>query len=166
MRTVVKSSEIGHLWAHQTQERGRAGNISFSGSDFYSYNTVMATIAKSKNNRRAYLLTNHKYSSSTAHHQSIARSAIPRTAKVFYVPVRSTYGYPAVSRDHKENLSLWERSIAREVQGAQNSREPKRSRIVVEILATIDSAKKYASFFGIKETARRVAGPFRSVAEG
>lgn len=48
MRTVVKSDEIGHLWAHQTQDRARAGNLSFQGKEFYSYSTVIARIAENK----------------------------------------------------------------------------------------------------------------------
>ena len=43
MKTVFKSHELSHLWAHQLQESGRcASHMRFDGKSFYSYNTEIA----------------------------------------------------------------------------------------------------------------------------
>jgi hypothetical protein len=149
MKHVFSSSDsIGHLWAHQTQDWAKAGNVSFRGEEFISYNTCVARITAAPNGERVYLLTNHTYSSSTRLHQSIARQAIPSGSHIFHViPSGSGYLYTAVSDNHKDNLYMWSEDIKSKLEDAAQSREPKKTRLILEAAATIKTATEYAEFF-------------------
>jgi hypothetical protein len=152
MKTVYSNGNaIGHLWAHQTQGHARAGNVSFSGSAFVSYETVIARIVSGPTGERAYLLTLHSYSNSTSKHQNIARRAIPNDAPIFYVPV-TCHGFnrwPEVSKDHELNVSLFADEINSKLSDANESREPKKSRLILEAASVLDKANKYQSYFGL-----------------
>ena len=93
MRTVVSSSEIGHLWAHQTQYHAKAGNIFFNGPTIFSYghHFPMARIVESGKGKhkgeKAVLFTTRTYSVSTAKHLSYTHRAIPAGMAVFNVPL-------------------------------------------------------------------------------
>ncbi len=91
MKTVFSSyQELCHMWASGSQSVGRACNarMSFDGDDLYSYGTVIATRIRHKGNV-AYLADSATFSNSTSNHQGFARSAIPRSAKRFYVNIGS-----------------------------------------------------------------------------
>lgn len=85
MKTVFKSSEIYHQWAHQLAPRGRApASISFEGVAFQSYATEIGRILERKG-RKAYLLNITSYSPTTSGHQSALRRAVPHDALVFRI---------------------------------------------------------------------------------
>lgn len=79
LKTVFGSqSEVTHIWAQQTQEHGRSGNIFFERTtDIYSYgyHYLMAKVHTVKGKRFA-LVNSHRYSSSTSQHLSHTRSAL------------------------------------------------------------------------------------------
>lgn len=78
MRTVLRNTdEAAHVWAAQTQEHGKAGNVFFSGPTIYSYggHFPIAKIYKTEAGDRIALFTSARYSVSTSKHQSAARRA-------------------------------------------------------------------------------------------
>ena len=164
--------EITHLWAHQTQTDARLGKTrerggwnsyssggiiraSFDGPAFRSYNTVIAIITRTKTGETAYLITDQKYSVTTAKHQSEVRSAIPRNATVVVAPAGggrlSRYGHPDVSDDHEGNLALMNSQIAEAVDESKKARMPKSQRLLVEAWNYRQRAIAYAEMFDCGE---------------
>lgn len=73
MRKSLKSHEVYHFWANQTQSEGYSGNVSFRARDFISYRTTVARLM-GKNDSVA-VLSSITYSPTTAGHLSAVRSA-------------------------------------------------------------------------------------------
>ena len=74
MRNVFRShSEVCHVWAQRSQERGEAGNIFFEGNSIYSYG-YHYEIARFENNH--VILNDTGYSSSTSKHIGHVLSAV------------------------------------------------------------------------------------------
>lgn len=85
MKTVFKSSELAHVWAHQSAPEGRcSAHISFQGVVFYSYGTEMARHITHKG-RRAIIYNETPYSITTSRHQSRIRCAIHKGIPVFLI---------------------------------------------------------------------------------
>lgn len=88
MKYVVKTNEVPHLWAHQTQESARNGrNFYFTGEVIYSYGShfPIARHVKNKKGERAILFTTRTHSVTTAKHLHLTREAIPELVPVFNV---------------------------------------------------------------------------------
>lgn len=85
MKTVFKSNELAHVWAHKTAPRGRTpSNQSFDGPAYYSYSTVIARIIAHKG-KEAFVVDNARFSSTTSGHQGNVRHAIRNLGKAFFV---------------------------------------------------------------------------------
>lgn len=86
MRTVFPNREIPHLWAHATQDHARGSNVFFRGAVIYSYGEhfPMGIRFTGKGKAPVFVLTDERYSSTTAKHQSYVRQAVYGT--VLYVP--------------------------------------------------------------------------------
>jgi hypothetical protein len=83
MRKVLKSSaEVAHIWAAQSQEHGRAGNMFFDGASIYSYGTHFE-IARHVDG--VVLFTTRGYSNSTSKHKTYPARAVSHKT-VFTVP--------------------------------------------------------------------------------
>jgi len=86
MRNVLKSSELPHAWAHQTQPSARcAANMSFEGPVIRSYGTAIARHIVNKRGEKAVLFNDTRYSNSTATHASRIRGALPPGVPVFWI---------------------------------------------------------------------------------
>jgi hypothetical protein len=174
MRYKVRTHEIGHLWAHQSQDRADASNMSFNGVNFRSYQACIASIVTNKKGDKAYLLSSRKWSVTTSQHQSDVRSAIPNDAKIIYcldptvgngrmyVPVGNDEEYDENKHgwmddpegkhpDHNKNLEYWRGTFDGELETANKSREPKKTRLMQEAAATLEQMREYAAFFGLKK---------------
>lgn len=79
MRTTLRNTdEAAHVWAAQTQEHGKAGNVFFEGPTLYSYGRhfpVAKIYTVEETGDRIALFNPARYSVSTAKHQSAARAA-------------------------------------------------------------------------------------------
>lgn len=99
MKTVYRSIEIPHLWAHQTQEHARNStrNLFFNGPVIYSYGShfPIAVHVKNESGERAVLFTTASYSSTTARHVACVRRAVWRMPNVFDVDLEA-----AATRGH------------------------------------------------------------------
>ena len=86
MKTVFPTQEVAHIWAKQSQEEGRnAGrNIFFTGKDIYSYgyHFCMGRIIDTG----TVLLTDRRYSNTTAKHLSHVRYSVNHFENKIYIP--------------------------------------------------------------------------------
>lgn len=74
MRYVVKTDEVPHLWAHQTQDSARNyGNLSFRGLDLYSYSTRIAFLIPEK---KIAVISRRTFSNTTLGHINMAHRAL------------------------------------------------------------------------------------------
>ena len=79
MRTSLRNTdEAAHVWAAQTQQHGKSGNVFFEGPTLYSYGThfpIAKVYTLQDTGERIALFNSRTYSNSTSRHQSAARSA-------------------------------------------------------------------------------------------
>jgi hypothetical protein len=79
-KCLSNSSEVFHYWANQVQTEGYSGNVSFKGTDLYSYRACIGKIFPD-----CVAITSRSYSNTTSGHASSARSAT-HSKKVIRVP--------------------------------------------------------------------------------
>lgn len=149
MKTLVNSSEIAHLWAHQTQLSARsAASVSFDGPNFYSYSTIIGSIVTGKDGSKAFLLGNGSYSVTTSKHQSWMREAA--FGREFNVPGVSSRNSNQFS-DPSRIMSDWTTEVAYKLSNASKAREPKKTRLILEATQLVDEMREFAEFMGLKK---------------
>ena len=92
MRTVFSSSSQAiHVWAQQTQSKGKSSNIFFERATVYSYgyHYPLGIIATNKKGEKAAIINNQGYSVTTSKHISEARQAVKHYS-VFLCPNTET----------------------------------------------------------------------------
>jgi len=112
MKTVFKSNELPHTWAHQQAEVGRnsCGNMSFDKERYFSYGTCIGEIVTIKGTE-IYLVDKHSYSVTTSGHQSCMCRAIPYAA--IQLPVENTRGgrYLGPCNMNLKSVNFWARNL-------------------------------------------------------
>lgn len=109
MRNILRNhQEVAHVWASQSQESGKSGNMFFEGNSIYSYGHHFE-IARHVGN--VVLFNVAGYSNSTAKHKNYTRRALSHKT-VFTVP--SMF-------DHKANAEAYLKAIARWIEEARKS---------------------------------------------
>lgn len=75
----MNNSMVAHLWANESQESANGSNFYFEGESIYSYGRhfEIGRIVRNKRGRKAYLINDTYYSSTTSKHQYYVREAIP-----------------------------------------------------------------------------------------
>ncbi len=103
MPNIFANSMVAHVWAQQSQAKGRShnGNMSFDGPALYSYAEPIARFVKGGVDQTVILISTGKWSITTSRHQSRAHSAARNHGAVFSVADIGRYGAP----DHVQNLS-------------------------------------------------------------
>lgn len=139
MKTVFSShNEVAHIWASQSQNSGRAGNIYFEDGVIYSYGRhfpVARFAPEIKGN--LVLFTNRGYSSSTGKHKTIIRGAIFSGYNVVYCDD------PTRGADH--NLGVWRSTVERlRADFAAKTHRITRGNLAVQIFHTCAAAIEYA----------------------
>ncbi len=148
MKTVFKSSELPHLWAHQSAPSGRCSSaMSFNGTEFYSYSTVIGRIMTNRKGRRAFILNYKRYSNTTSGHFWKMQRAIPQGCPVFYFDGETNGETPAGLLRIKLNGAKTCRLTAPKLRLAKA-----RDRMANTELANLESARDIAEFFGLKYT--------------
>lgn len=108
-KTVFGTSEIPHLWAHQTQleARNQQGNLYFRGDTIYSYRDSFPIGRHVTNSRgeKAVLISSNKYSVTTASHISAVVHSLPHGTQVFYVNQHSMKEYAHGSDPYSTSAS-------------------------------------------------------------
>lgn len=89
----MNNSMVAHLWANESQESANGSNFYFEGESIYSYGRhfEIGRIVRNKRGRKAYLINDTYYSSTTSKHQYYVREAIPTGSKVFFVGYNMSY---------------------------------------------------------------------------
>lgn len=83
----MNNQMVAHLWAHEQKESASGSNFFFEGESIYSYghHFEVGRIVKNKQGKKAYLINEDYYSTTTCKHQYYVRNAIPTYAMVFSV---------------------------------------------------------------------------------
>lgn len=83
----MNNSMVAHLWANEKRESANGSNLYFEGESIYSYGRhfEVGRIVRNKRGKKAYLINDEYYSSSTCKHQSYVHNSIPTGSKVFSV---------------------------------------------------------------------------------
>lgn len=128
-KTVYPTGEIAHLWAHGTIDHARNtgnGNFSFEGSKLYSYSTVIAVIYRKAGFAPLALLSQRRYSNTTAGHLAAARGAVShwRSMEVINVNVIGDYH----TLDHEENIKSFIQDYKNARTDANNTRRKAQNR--------------------------------------
>ena len=143
MRIVLDShSEVCHVWAQQTQDEGRSGNMFFKGKTIYSYGRHFPIARFVDEN--TVLFTSKDYSVSMSKHKSYVRRAIRSGVKVFCVPDINAFD----ENTHKANLEYLLSMMNETAETAVRSRKYTESllRYSLEYLTT---AREYRDYFNI-----------------
>jgi len=104
IKHVFNNSMCAHVWAQQTQDHGRSGNMHFQDTTLFSYHTPIVNIVKDAHGVTTALMTSHTYSPSSSQHSGEARRSF--TGPIFYVPSLGASGgrdRNAFYVDHKYN---------------------------------------------------------------
>ena len=138
MKTVFSShSEVAHIWASQSQNAGRAGNIHFEDGVIYSYGRHFPVAKFCPEFGNLVLFTNRGYSSSTGKHKSIIRGAIPGGFNVVYCD--------DPTRGPEHNLSRWQATAERlRADFAAKTHRITRGNLAVQIFHNCAAAIEYA----------------------
>lgn len=144
MRIVLKDNdEVCHVWAHQNQETGHSGNVSFNGKRLYSYQACIGQLVTNARSERAVFLTARKWSVTTTAHQSSARSAVNHM-RIFYVPDPGLC--PELNRD------LFELEISRKVDDIpKGHNRPARAKRLASAREAVESPNEFCRFFALPE---------------
>jgi hypothetical protein len=139
MRTVFSSNnEAAHIWASQSQNSGRAGNVFFENGVIYSYGRHFPVARFAPEFGNVVLFTNRGYSNSTGKHKSLIRRAIPGGFNVVYCddPTRGV----------EHNLGVWRSTVERLRRDfADKKLKISRGNIAVEIFRACESAILYCA---------------------
>jgi hypothetical protein len=153
IRKVFPTSEIPHLWFHQTQSDARSqGNVFFNGDTIYSYGEhfPIARHVTNKSGQRAVLFTIAHYSVTTTGHCSAVRSAIPSGTVVFDVPSLGTH-YASGTPSHNDNLKYFVTQINEHVTKASRARSTWAiTSHLGQANGLVESAKAYGKFFRVR----------------
>lgn len=152
-RNVYPTTEIAHLWFHQTQDSARnpQRNLYFNGSTIYSYRDSypIGRLVSNAQGERGVLVQENKYGNTTARHIGLVRRAIPYSVQVFTVPGLMTGSNDRASAyDHAHNLEWYGKQLQK------RELESKRARSNAgwkgeRLQKLLTEANQYARFFAL-----------------
>lgn len=149
MKTVFRTEEIPHLWAHKQAKEGRApSNLSFDGATIFSYSTAIARHIEHKG-KSAIVINDRSFSNSTTKHQGMMRRAIPSGIPLFYIA--ESRG-ARLSQGGLELFNYAVESAATAAQGANATRQgtQKRASLEAQQCTWLERAKQVSDFFGLR----------------
>lgn len=117
MKQVFNTNEVAHIWAAQSQDKGRnpGGNFYFEGATMFSYggHFPIATIEGND-----VLFTLRSYSNTTAKHIGKTRAAVSHRNLIYCyeVPVKYYNDKKPLNKQsftaiHANNFNYWKREI-------------------------------------------------------
>lgn len=160
-RHVFPSSQVVHLWAHQTQDSARnaQSNLSFDGDKLTSYgHYCIARIINRKGKGKLVLIQSNKYSNTTAKQINEAESAITHLQSVHVPALTDSYydsdkldaaGYATRTLDHRRNLSHFKREIEA-LQASIKSSRVHTSYLFDRLDSLIKEANIYSKYFSLR----------------
>lgn len=159
MKTVFSNKQPIHTWAQQNQPHGRSSGMRFDKGLLFSYATPIANFVENKSGQRACLITTVNYSITTSS-KHMPRSYDISGAPVFHVRFvgdesgrapRVHMDYPGLASPdfHKANLKDYAARYDAALVNMLRSRT-RQGMYHGEANRTIEEARKYAEFFGLK----------------
>lgn len=132
----MNAQEVTHLWANESRNSARSGNVSFEGRTLYSYAAPIAKLVTVEG-RRAVLINPRKFSVTTSKHQSWARGASCHLTRLEIDSRNWPYGKNEFTREQWEAMSAeqdkrnaenaeWEKQAKREA--AKRRRDAEKAR--------------------------------------
>ncbi len=105
-KVFSNSAELSHIWASQSQDEGRAGNLSFVGASLYSYNWYeIAQLHTLQSGEVVCFIRDYSYSSYTGRHLNYARRATMNLRHIEVRGVTNRNWYKAELITHDGNIS-------------------------------------------------------------
>lgn len=152
MKTVFKSEEIAHIWAHKSAPYGKSpGAVSFDGPVIRSYSTAIARHIEHKG-KAAIILNTTSYSVTTSgKHQPRIRQAIHGLG----IPVFWIDGQPMGTGLSLTGDELFTYYIEKAAQCLKDAQQPRIRPHTVEAhkaraAHALEQAKAVAAFFGLR----------------
>ncbi len=147
MKHVFETSEVAHIWAHQSQNDGRnaCNNLYFNGKTIYSYGRhfPIATIDGTN-----VLFTLATYSVTTAKHISEVRQAVTHMNVIYCYDVPTDLRY--VTGNHENNFNYWKREIKKMVAEIGNTKNRDITGRINVIARNVEQLNAYCEYFKIK----------------
>jgi hypothetical protein len=143
MKTVFNNSELAHIYANQTQQRGRnsSSTFYFEGKTIYSYggHFPIAKIVTNENGLERMLFTYRTYSNTTGKQISIVRNATRQYNKLYcHTP----------SLNHSSNFASWLQLAEHEATKLIKAKKPE---LYLNELSRLNSQViEYAQFFDLE----------------
>lgn len=170
MKTVFNNSDLPHIWAHQSQEYGRASNMHFeayplrlssseperlanwSASRIFSYRTIMGAIITRPDGEQLAIINNHSYSNSTAKQQGRIAYAVNHLPNVYY-PVylqRGSSSFDIESQALFNGLvrETHERAAEYVASSKKRRKESTRGADLIKAHSLLGALQRLAEFFG------------------
>lgn len=153
MKTVFKSNEIAHIWAHRSAPYGKSpGAVSFDGPVIRSYQTAMARHIEHKG-KPAIILNTTSYSVSTSKHQgrifqAVWNSGIP-IFRVSGLEMGTSLSFTPneLFKHYLERAALSEASANTKRRIQQKTRDS----FHAQASGYLEQAKAVAAFFGLRK---------------
>lgn len=140
MKRVLETSAVAHAWMNKTQSdaRNAGGNFYFEGDTIYSYGRhfEIAKHVTNDNGDTAVLLTNRRYSNTTAKQVHIVNMAI--WGKIINVP--------DVANTKDQNFTAWLSDVLFDAKCLLKAKKPEI--YLSKIAGTKHIIESYANFFG------------------
>lgn len=160
MKTTFDSSEIAHVWFHQSAPFGKSPSaMSFDGPVLKSYATAIARLVEHKG-QRAVIINDRSFSVSTSKHQGRMRCAIPDGTPKF----KFSEGMGA--RLDVDGKGLFDYAVSESAnalaEAAKTKHKGKKERMEGVAGYWLDEARRVNEFFGLKrkideKTAQRLS---------
>lgn len=144
MRTKMNftTNELPHIWAHQKQDEGKAGNFYFDQKTIYSYGRQFPIASHLDDKTVAF--TTRSYSNTTAKHINLTKGAISHKAILYcYDPDGALRGF------HTHNIESFIYKINSELSKI-TTRTKKPELMQNAALHQFNMLQKYLAYFKIK----------------
>lgn len=150
MKRVMASRAVFHAWAHKVQPEAwnSSRSVSFDGDVARSYRASIARHVTSETGGLGVLFSSHKWSVTTAKHQSYCKQSIPSGVPIFTVPsIEPAWGQ---TFDHVANLRHY-RTLADTLTGKAKRARKYRTYYESDLLDAQREANAYCVFFNIAQ---------------
>lgn len=145
MKKNFTTSELPHIWAHQKQQQGKAGNFYFDGKTIYSYGGHFP-IATHLDDGNTVAFTTRTYSVTTSGHINAARGAVSHKTLLYCSnPKSASEGY------HDNNIREFIQAIHHKLNEiTPRTRKPEIMKSAA--LHQLELLNKYLTYFKIKKS--------------
>jgi hypothetical protein len=155
MKTVHNSSQVFHLWAHQTQEHARnsSGSVYFNRAVIFSYRDSWPLAMIHERKGEKLVLTNcASYSVTTSQHQNKANRAVSHLTRIAVPKVKpDVFMDSAWTRMHAVNLEYLKTEINAKLAKAKRAMtEYTVNYLTYEAREQCEQHNQYLQFFGIR----------------